>query len=360
MFNKLTILTLITAVVIIAATVFVNLRAPQSEIEKLPFFPELTKQIENVNHISIKGYGESINLSLKNNVWGVDEFDGYPALPDKVKSTVLGAAELKVNAPKTAMPRLYHRLGVEGPEVEDTTSLLLTLKDNNNEKIVEVIVGKPRRSSAAQNSPGLYVREPEDPQSYLVDGLLDITAVKTDWIERSLFDIPAESTQSVRITHTDGDTYRLFKSEKGQEQFEFENMPAGKKIGPEVLINRFGTILQDMQISAAHSINKFEIPAETTKVEIRTFDGILVNMTAFQVDDIPYATFNFRYDDSQIIDDKEKDKADDIKKYIDHTQQKLAGWVFEIPGFKYDIVKKRSDRVIRDDNSSLVNEQESE
>ena len=358
--NKLTILTLITAIVIIAATVFVNLNAPQSEKEKLPFFPELADKIASVNHISIKGYAESINLTRKNDVWGIDEFDGYPALPDKVKSTVLGAADLKINAPKTAIPRLYHRLGVEGPEVEDTTSLLLTLEDINGEKLVDVIVGKPRRSSAAQNSPGLYVRKPDDEQSYLVDGVLEITPVKTDWIERSLFDIPAEGIQSVSIKHNDGDTYKLFKSEKGQENFEFENMPAGKKIGPEILINRFGTILQDMQISAAHSINNLEIPENASMVEIRTFDGVLISMTAFELDDIAYATFDFSYDDNQLLDDEEKNKADEIRKFIEYTQQKLTGWIFEIPAFKYDIVKKRSDRVLRDNNSSVSDEEDVE
>ena len=270
-FNKLTLLTLITVIVIIMAAVFVNLRAPQSGIEKPPFFPELSNKIEEVNHISIKGYAESINLSQKNNVWGIDEFDGYPALPDKVKSAVLGAADLKINAPKTKMERLYHRLGVEGPESEDTTSLLLTLKDGNNENIINVIVGKPRRSSAAQSSPGLYVRKPEEEQSYLVDGVLDITAVKTEWIDRSLFDIPSEGIQSVHISHDDGDSFKLFKSGKGQELFDFENMPAGKKLGPEILINRFGTILEDMQISAARSENAFETPADAIKVEINTF-----------------------------------------------------------------------------------------
>ena len=111
--------------------------------------------------------------------WGIDEFDGYPALPDKIKSTVLGAADLKINAPKTALPRLYHRLGVEGPEFEDTTSLLLTLADSNKNKIIEVIVGKPRLSSSAKNTSGLYVREPEKEKSYLVNGVLNISAIKT-------------------------------------------------------------------------------------------------------------------------------------------------------------------------------------
>ena len=139
--NKLIALSLITITVIVAATIFANLRAPQSEKQIASFFPELTKQIESVNYISIKGYNDSINLTRKNDIWGIDEFDGYPALPEKIKSAVLGAADLKINASKTALPRLYHRLGVEGPESVDTATLLLILREPIHYNIIEVMVG---------------------------------------------------------------------------------------------------------------------------------------------------------------------------------------------------------------------------
>ena len=86
--NKLIALSLITIAVIVAATIFANLRAPQSDKQKASFFPELTKQIESVNYISIKGYNDSINLTRKNDIWSIDEFDGYPALPEKIKSVL--------------------------------------------------------------------------------------------------------------------------------------------------------------------------------------------------------------------------------------------------------------------------------
>jgi uncharacterized protein DUF4340 len=352
--NKLIVLSLITVCVIIAATIFVNLRAPQSEKDKPPFFPELSEQIESVNHISIKGYADSINLSRVNDVWLIDEFDGYPALPDKVKSTVLGAADLKINAAKTALPRLYHRLGVEGPEIENTTSLLLTLNDKEKNKLIEVIIGKPRRSSASQNSPGLYVRVLNDPQSYLVDGAMDISAVKTDWIERTLFDIPAEAIKSVRIDHVDGDTFTLFKNEKGQEQFELQNLPFGKKLASELIIKRFGSILQDMQINGARSQEKLERQQNSIVAQLVTFEGIIANITAFRVDDIPYASFEFRYDDSLLLKDEEKNKAEDVKAFIANLNARTLNWWFEIPEFKYDILKKRSNIVIRDKGQTFL------
>ncbi len=357
--NKLIVLSLVTVCVIIAASVFVQLRAPQSEKNKPPFFPELSDQIESVNHISIKGYAESINLSRVNDAWLIDDYDGYPALPGKVKSAVLGAADLKTNAAKTTLPRLYHRLGVEGPEVEDTTSLLITLKDAEQNNLIEVIIGKPRRSSASQSSPGLYVRNLNDEQSYLVNGVIDISATKTDWIERTLFDIPAEAIQSVRIDHADGDTFTLIKKEKGQEQFDLQNIPFGKKIASDLIIKRFGSILQDMQINGARSQKIFEQQGIVNKAQIVTFEGIIANITSFLHDDIPYASFEFRYDDALLVEEENKSDSENIKAFIRNLNARTLNWWFEIPGFKYDVLKKHSNIVMRDSGSAF-SEEESE
>jgi hypothetical protein len=352
--NKLIIMSIITVCTIVAATVFVQLRAPQTEKEKPHFFPELSEQIESINHISIKGYSDSINLSRVNNAWVVDEFDNYPALPDMVKSAVLGAVDLKINAEKTALPRLYHRLGVEGPEIEDTTSLLLTLEDTNRNKLVNVIIGKPRRSSASQSTPGLYVRKPNEALSYLVDGVIDISAIKTDWIERTLFDIPAEAIKSVRIDHADGDTYTLYKKEKGQEQFELQNLPYGKKLASELIIKRFGSILQDMQISAARSKEKFQSQGNLVQAQIVTFEGIIANITTFLDDDIPYASFEFRYDETMLVAEEDKGKIEDVKAFIGNLNARTLNWWFQIPEFKYDVLKKRSSIVMRDDGNEKI------
>jgi len=347
--NKLIVLSSITITVIVAATIFANLRAPQSQKEKTPFFPELAKQIESVNYISIKGFSDSINLTRKNDVWGIDEFDGYPALADKIKSTVLGAADLKINAPKTALPRLYHRLGVEGPDAEGTNSLLLTLYGSNKNKIIEMIVGKSRLSSSAKNISGLYVRKPEDKKSYLVDGVLDVSSIKTDWIMRNLFDVPAESIKSVNISHSDGGLYTLYKNEKGQEHFELENTPTGQELASELIVNRFGTILQDLQISGAKSKESLSEESKSTRVKITTFEGIVGNIIAFKYNDIAYASFEFSYDEEiEKNNNEEEVKNEDIKNYIANLNLDTENWWFEIPEFKYDIIKRRLNTITRD------------
>ena len=354
--NKLILLTLITIVVAVAASTFVQLRAPQSEKDKPLFFPELAGQIETINHISIENYAGAVNLTQINELWTIDEFDGYPALPDKVKSAVLGAADLRINAPKTALPRLYHRLGVDGLGGEDTesTSLLLTIKDNSANDIVKVILGKSRLSSAAQSSPGLYVRKPDDAQSYLVDGVMDVTVAKTDWIERSLFDIQKDAVKSIRIAHTDGDSFTLFKDEKGQQSFQLQDLPEGKKLAPEIMINKLGSLLEDVQINGARSKEKLQAPEETIKAQIITFEGIIVDVIAFELDSTPYTSFEFKFDDGLIPEDAEQFNADDVKASIADLNARTSNWWFEIQEFKYDELKKRSDNVIRDDSTNFV------
>ncbi len=371
--NKLIVLSFITIIVIVTASIFANLRAPQSEKEKLPFFPDLAEKIESVNYISIKGNTDSINLSRKNDIWGIDEFDSYPALPDKVKSSVLGAADLKINAPKTALPRLYHRLGVEGPEVIDTSSLLLTLSDSNKNKIIEVIVGKPRLSSSAKNASGLYVRRPSEETSYLVDGTLNISAIKTDWINRNLFDIPAEAVKSVSVVHADGDSFELFKNEIGQEKFDMKNIPIDKELTSELIINRFGTILQDLQINGAKSQAMFlapnsEIPVSeingSTKIQMNTFQGIIASITSFEYDDRYYASFKFSYNEEITKNYNQQNDEDiqvsDIEIYTNKLNSDTTGWWFEIPEFKYDIIKRRSNTITRDIQNSLLPKEKTE
>jgi hypothetical protein len=214
-----------------------------------------------------------------------------------------------------------------------------------------MIVGKIRLSSAAQNTPGLYVRRPEDKQSYLVDGVMDLTTSKTDWIERSLLDIPDEAIRAIRVEHADGDTYTLFKSEKGQEQFELENLPEGKKLAPEIIIGRFGSFLQDIQINGARSKDKLSAQENKIHVLIHTFEGTVVDIVTFELDGTPYASFEFRFDENLIPEDENKDKIEGVKTFVANMNARTLNWWYEIQPFKYDVIKKRSESIIREDTS---------
>ena len=185
--KKLLILSIITVAVILAAGITSKLRAPQITKSKDILFPELASQINDVTTIDIKGNQRSILLRQKDSIWVIENSDNYPALFNKVKETVINLSELRIVDDKTDNPELYSRLGVEGPEVTGTTSLLVTLKNKSNQEIAAIIVGSQRQSSGSK--PGLYVRKSNDTRALLVEGTLDVTDHKENWFHRDLFDI---------------------------------------------------------------------------------------------------------------------------------------------------------------------------
>ena len=307
----------------------------------------------------IEGFGFDVigaeeileNLLIKKEVLG-EETPDEVSLNDISIGTKAALAIGDLDIGQAVIVQQGQILGVEGPEVEDSTSLLLSFKDAERNNIVEMIVGKLRLSSASQSTPGLYIRKPDDKQSYLVDGVVDITSSKTDWIERTLFDIPAEAIRAVRVEHTDGDTYTLFKNEKGQERFSLENLPSGKKLASELIISRYGSILQDIQINGARSKEKLQKPENSINVLIHTFEGTVIELVAFEHDDIPYGSFEFRFDESLLVGDEDQEKIDGVKAYVSNMNAQTLNWWYEIPPFKYDVIKKRSDSIMRNDKSS--------
>lgn len=351
--NRFFLLAITTVIVVVCAFTVVQLRAPQKAKDKELLFPQLADKMHQIEGMRLDGYKKSISLSRQGDAWGIDDFDGYPALPEKVNAAILGLSELRILAPKTKQARLYHRLGVEGPELEDSSSILLSLTGEEAKPVLSVIIGKPRRSQADESNPGFYIRMPDEEQSYLVEGVVNVSAEKTDWLNRQLLDFPADSIANVIVEHSDGDKYRLFRESPGQENFDLNDIPYGRKSAPSVILNRYGRILQDVQISGARNTNNLSVAAEHIKVELETFDGIKTLMTVFLDNDTAYSSFNFSYSPNQYAKSNEEStiSPEKINEFVAGLNQQVNGWYFEIPDFKYDIVKLRSDKLVRDDYS---------
>ena len=134
-------------------------------------------------------------------------------------------------------------------------------------------------------------------------------------------------------------------------------MPIGQELASELIINRFGTILQDVQISGAKSKKVLSKQSKNTHIKIKTFEGIVGNVIAFKHDDIAYASFEFSYEEKiGSINNEEEVKDEDIKKFIANLNSDTKNWWFEIPEFKYDIIKRRLNTITRDIQSTSPEE----
>ncbi len=340
---------LLVLAVSLAATVLVARQQPTGDIKKPLLFPALSEQLEQVAKIRISGSQQrQITLSRGKQLWGIDNFDGYPALPEKIKNVLIGISELRMLEQKTANERLYHRLGVSDIDAEGARSMRLQLMDAAGKELADLIIGLPRKSRADESKSGLYVRLPDDAQSWLVEGRLELSLEGTYWFERLLFDLHTLNIRSMDIRFPDGENYHVFKDALGQPDFSLEPVPTGMRPAPAIILNRFDSLLRDFHASAVCLPTNCPPDNEPVAVHVQTFEGLTLHMQAYMHQELSYATFRFT------LEDNTQPEAE-LSSLVNFLQQRLHGWAFQIPEHKYDLVKRRAIGLLRkvDSGSSM-------
>ena len=329
-------LLLLPALVMVVVVFFLPRDSTMEVAESPLLFPELTAQLATVNHIHVRSDDQQISLSKQSDIWGIDEFDSYPARAERIKSLLTGLTELRLLERKTARTDRYHRLGVEGITIDGSQSVQVQLLATDKTVVADVILGLPRKSRAAVSRPGLYIRLPDEAQSWLVSGELIVSADRSEWFERKLFDFADLNIRAVAIAPSAGEHYRVYRESAGQSDFSIDPILTAMKAPPAIILNKFASLLRDFYANAVCSVETCPLPQQHIAVEITMFEGLILEMKTFLRDDLPYAKFSIR------IREGPGDEAArrSLEELVRTMQPHLQRWVFQIPEHKYDLVKR--------------------
>jgi len=337
--KKLLLLSAVTIAIIITPAFFNNSCAPNTTVEKETLFPELANRINDVTSIKIKSNGnpDVILQKMEGGQWAIQSADNYPAQFDKVKDVVVSLSQLKILATKTDNPKLYPELGVEGPEGDNTSSLLLTLSDQSGTTLASLIVGKPRKNNSGNNRPNLYVRKVDAKNALLVEGYLQLKSNNNAWYERNVVHIPASRIQGVNIVKSNGANLLIGKHAEGDTDFK---VIEGNTASPSVLLNKLGTFFEDINVEGVHAVNNFEFPDDTTITTFTTFNGLIITVKNALSDGKAFAHFSFT---SAVTSDNNTDEMQESNLETISAEEEsqlwnqfLGRWVYEIPEFKFE------------------------
>ncbi len=357
--NKHIIFAVVTIIVIVAAILISQQRAPQTSKEKTRLFPGLAGKINDVSEISVQDSDKTLTIHRVSGKWGIADADDYPALVDKVKQTVIAVSELHVIAEKTTNPDLYKRLGVEAPGDRGATSHSLTLKSNGDE-LASLIVGKPRRSQSPSHSPGLYVRLPERAAALLVEGDLSVSADIIQWIKRDIIDIASDRISDIHISHKDASLVHLEKN-KPEDDLALKNIPAGKEQESEYAINRMATLLENIYIDGVRSAGNIDYSSPDATAVIKTFDGLTATAQVKKSNGNTYAKFSFAAPPAETMienntdadsDSEEPDMEEDTTPTPEQEAENLNavvnGWAYQLSESKSELFNKPLADLVRD------------
>jgi hypothetical protein len=211
---------------------------------------------------------------------------GYGADISKIRDYLIKLSEAKIREAKTANPASYSKLGVEDLTAADAKGIQLELE--GMKVPVKLIMG----SIAGSGGQGVYVRKPGEKQSYLASGQIRPEASVNSWIQAEITNIAVNRVQEVTVTPPTGDKLVVRKAKSDDADWAVLNVPKGKELSSPSIGNQIAGTLDALRLESVLPAAQAEPDlAQTYLARFVTFEGLVVNVTAWEKDSKGYARF---------------------------------------------------------------------
>lgn len=378
----------VIAAILIAVTVFVSQRKDAASPQTgQPVFPGLKATINDVSEMSIVTQSGTITIHRAEDSWRVKEKHEYPADLGKVREALIGLAELKILEPKTRKPELYEKLGVQDVEAEGSLSTSVTLKDAAGNTLAAVIIGNDRPAGGNGDQKEMFIRKPENPQTWLAMGTLSIEKNPGEWLDKELVRIETNRVRRLRVIHPDDTRLVLEKAKPADLDYHMVDLPEGLELQSQFTVNNVVSTVASLSMDDVNP--RSEIPFDRQPVVtavFQTFDGLEGTVKILRKDEKNYVQISAAFNADLIwkpepeeapepeqasapqaagqpepkAQDKEapakpeqpKIKPEpEVKAEIQALNKRTANWVYVIPQFRAEaILKKPQDLLKTSDN----------
>ncbi|MFK7887906.1 MAG: DUF4340 domain-containing protein [Gammaproteobacteria bacterium] len=350
-------LSLIGGALVAAALAFfvAQNRAPSTQVvAQAQLFVGLSEGINDVDRVTVTGAGNEVKVTLVRGeaAWTVAQRGGYRADPAKVRKLLIDLADAQLIERKTARPENYAVLGVEDVSAQTATGVQIALGGLGAEQAV--ILGNSARNNAA-----MYVRRSAEAVSWVANARLRFDQTPAAWLVKDLIDINTSRMQRMRIEHADGEVVDVARA---GVNFEVLNAPDGKTLADSTTANETAGVINNLKFEDVVAAGQFDAgDAPSTKIEFRTSDGLVVDATATAANGKYYLSLTTRPEQLTPADFAsaeapaagEPTPAEKVIAMFSAMQaqsadinQRVDGWVFSIPLFKYEQLTRRMDAML--------------
>ncbi len=272
------------------------------------------EELNSVTQLRIfKGDGSHATLRRDGARWSVVE-RGYPADTGQVRKLLLDLSNLQVEEQKTTDPALYSKLGVEDPTGASAMSTGLDVDING--RTWRLIVGK------TSGTRSVYLRAAGEAASLLASPPLTPDADPRHWLDRSLLDISPEQIIGIGITLPGTPQYTLKRSAAGSaSDFTVSPIPKGRRLADPSAPASQAAGLAGLQFD---DVRKAGTPGAPAHAIFESRDGLSLAVAGIQDGERRYIS---------VVATATTPAAQVLARDLN---ARLAGWEFELPGYRYD------------------------
>jgi hypothetical protein len=305
--------------------------APQ---EFLPGFAAHVREAARI-HIASKAGGAFDVVFTPEKGWVLPERSNYPASFDLVRRTLVGLAALQTIEPKTARAEWLHYVSLDAPPVGD--GIAITVRDEKGRVLAALITGKSAEIGDTSGATGLFVRRPDETQSWLVRSVLDPRSSLSDWIEKSVMDVDRARIQEVDVTPATGRAFVVRRQKPSDPDFALSPLPKGKSVSDPTVPDGVAAAITGFGFDDVRAAGELTAPAGTRLVT-KTFDGLIVTVDVQRQGADYWATIS-----AAALDPAKPDAA----KEAAAINARASGWAYKLPAYKGQLFMTTLDNLLQ-------------
>lgn len=338
----------IAAIVVIVAGVWLASRegSSGSAAGSDALYPGLKEQLNSVSAIRFYKAGDArvVELKRQGDASTVTERDNYPADEAKLRRLLVAIADAKVYEQKTANPESYATLGVEDTKGKGATSLRIELE--GTPQPVNLLVGK--QGAGARST---YVRRAGEPQSWLINTTIDTSQTPEAWLRKDIIDVSADRVQSASIETKGAKPYTAAKAARADTNFAIAGLPKGKSLSAPTAANSIAMALSGLSLADVRAASAFQSTPPAARATFKTFDGLVIEADGWVQDQKHYVALRPSFDAAQAerfkVATESQPAAPNVEEDAKKAAAKVAGWVYEVPDYKYESLFKSVDQLVK-------------
>jgi len=308
-----------------------------SDFEPVRMFPSLQQAMESVASIHIETKAAAFNVVRdEKKHWILPDKSKYPADFNTVRKTVLGLAELDLVEQRTARSDWHDKLGLKLPK-SGGSGTLVTLKDAKGEELASVVLGTSVEGASAGGEQAIYVRHPNDAQTYVARGNFAPPTSEAQWLDKAFVELAHDRVKTAEMSPFKGRGYSVTRAKPQDENFQLvQPVPSGRMLRTPGEPNGIGNALLGISFDDVKPASELDF-THAAHAAYLTFDGLRLNLRLIEKDNEFWTTVDVFADPGAAQQPATPASAalkPDIAKEVKELNATLAGWAFRIPRYK--------------------------
>lgn len=330
--------------------------------------------MNDVEQIRIKQHDGEVNLVKKNDLWVLQERNGYPANFGNISDFVKKVWELKVARPVPVSEKQLARLELTPPDKGTNAGTMVEFKEKGGKTAASLLLGKKHMKESAGNSPygggswpdGRYVMVGNDPKTVALvsEPFSNIEPKPEEWIDKEFFKI--ENHKSITVSSPNVSNNWAVVKESQTNDWKLgdakasEQLDTGKASGVTSALSY--PSFNDVATNAAPEQTGLDKP---TVAKIETFDGLRYEVKIgkkLENKDDHYVQLavngNFPKERTPGKDEKPEDKEKldkEFKEKLAKQEEKLQNekafeqWVYVVPKYTLEPLLKARQELLKEE-----------